>query len=85
MHHIEAAALAYLRNPARNTDEIIAALNAMCSGQDGAIAEHLSVCASRIEEDTPDAWVPEVPEQPRTLGRSDGAVPGWMTREGVTA
>lgn len=23
--------------------------------------------------------------QPLTLGRSDGAVPGWMTREGVTA
>lgn len=85
MHHHEAAALAYLRNPARNTDEIIAALNAMCSGQSGVIAEHLSVCASRIEEDTPDAWEPELPEQPRTLGRGDGAIPAWMTREGATA
>jgi hypothetical protein len=83
MNH-EAAALAYLRNPARNTDEILAALNAMCSGQAGIVAEHLSVCASRIEEDTPDAWEPELPE-PRTLGRDDGAVPMWMTKTGVMA
>ncbi len=26
----------------------------------------------------------DIPE-PRTLGRSDGAVPGWMTREGAAA
>lgn len=81
----EAAALAWLRNPARNVDEMLAALNAMCSGQSGTVAEHLSVCACRIEEDTPDVWEPELPETNNGRGEFDkasGAVPLFMTMTG---
>ena len=81
----EAQALAYLRSPTRNSDEIIAALNAMCSGQDGLVAEHLSVCARRVESDTPDELEPELPEPNNGRGefdRASGAMPLWMMLTG---
>ena len=81
----EAVALAWLRSTARNRDEIIDALNAMCSGQDGLIAEHLLTCASDIAIDTPDRWKPERPEPNNGRGEGDrasDAIPLWMTRTG---
>ena len=81
----EAVALAWLRSTARNRDEVIAALHAMCSGQDGDIADRLLTCALDIDRDTPDELDLELPEPNNGNGefdRASGAMPLWMMLTG---
>ena len=79
----EAAALAYLRSNLRTPDEIIAAVNAMCVGQDKEIAMHLQSCSDHISEEIPDPYAPGLDDPNNGRGEFDkqsGAVPAWMTR-----